>query len=115
MGEENPRLEFKAQNGLVEIRYFDTPKDERYRSWKLPASVVDSVIAWRQNINKQKSAFPLKERTKVCEITMNSDKSVEIKSLDSMGRTNMIGWNLPILAVDNLGEWRANSTTKGDE
>lgn len=115
MGSEKSRVEFNVHDDLIEIRYFDTPKDERYRSWKLPVSIADSVIAWRQKINKQKSTFPLKERTKVCEITMNSDKSVEIKSLDSMGRTNMTGWSLPILAVDNLGEWRANTRTKGKE
>jgi len=110
VGEENPKVEFIAQDGLIEIRYFDSPEDEQCRSWRIPLSIADSVIAWRQKIKKQKEiTFPLQERTKVCEITMNSSKSVEIKSLDSMGRTNMTGWSLPILAVDNLGEWRVNS------
>lgn len=105
MGDENPKVEFNAQDGLIEIRYFDSPEDERYRSWKLPLSIADSLIAWRQKMKKQKEiAFPLKERTKVCEITMNSNKCVEIKSLDCQGRTDMTGWSLPSLAVDSLGK-----------
>jgi len=106
---ESPKVEFSLQDGLIQIRYFDSPQDERCRSWRIPVTIADSVSAWRQQINKQKSSFPLKERTTVCEITMNSDKSVEVKSLDSMGRTDMIGWSLPVLAVDNFVTWRASS------
>jgi hypothetical protein len=36
VSDESPRVEFSVNNGIIEIRYFDTPKDELYRSWKLP-------------------------------------------------------------------------------
>lgn len=107
MDSEKPKVEFSAQDGFVEIRYFNTPEDERYYSWRLPVSIVDSIIVWRQKIRKQKNAFPVQERTKVCQITMNSSRSVDIRSLDSMGRVDMIGWSLPTLAVDSLNEWRS--------
>ncbi len=112
MGERNTKVELSAQDGLIEIRFFDSPEDELYRSWKLPVPIADSLIAWRQKINKQKNAFPLKGRTKVCEITMNSDKGVEIKSLDSMGRTNMTGWSLPVVVIEKLVVWRKNTVDK---
>jgi len=107
MGEGSLNVEFRDQGGLIEIRYFDSPEDELYRSWKLPVSIADSLIAWRQKMKKQKNAlFPLKEKTRVCEITMNTDKFVDIKSLDCMGRTNMTGWSLPIVVIDNLRKWK---------
>ena len=110
MNNKNPKVEFIAQDGLIEIRYFDTPKDERYRSWKLPLSIADELIAWQQKIKKQKeSIFPLKEKTRVCEITMDLIKHIEIKSLDSMGRANMTGWSLPSVVADSLCKWRSIS------
>jgi len=36
VSDESPKVEFFTDNGIIEIRYFDTPKDELYRSWKLP-------------------------------------------------------------------------------
>lgn len=111
MGEETPKVELSAQDGLIEIRYFDAPQDRQYRSWKLPVSIADSVIAWRHKIKKQKKiAFPLQEKTRVCEITMNSSTGVEIKPLDCRGRAAMIGWSLPMLAVDSLGARSAGRT-----
>lgn len=110
MDNENPKVEFSAQDGLIEIRYFDTPKDQRYRSWKLPLSIADDLIVWQQKMKKQKGAiFPLKTRTKVCELTMNRDKYVEIKSIDGQGRTGMTGWSLPSTVADSLGRWRASN------
>ena len=110
MGEDNSRVEFSALSGIIEIRYFDTPEDQRYRSWKLPVSIVNDLIAWRKKTGKQKdAAFPLNAITKVCEITMNTHKYIEIKSLDCKGRTNMTGWSLPACVVDDLSKWRANN------
>ncbi len=112
MGDENPKIELRAQGDAVEIRYFDAPKDELYRSWKLPISIADDLIAWRQKTQKQKDVvFPLKVRAKVCELAMNTDKHIEIKSLDCQGRTNMTGWTLPAAAVERLITWQKNRGT----
>lgn len=109
MGEENPRIEFSALDGLIEIRYFDIPKDRLYRSWKMPLSIADDLTAWRQKMKKQEDiVFPLKARTKTCELTMNTGKYIEIKSLDCHGRTNMTGWNFPTSVADSLSKWRTS-------
>lgn len=110
MGDETSKVELFASGSFIEIRYFDTPKDERYRSWKLPLLIADDLIAWWQKTRKQKSvSFPLKTRTKVCELTMNTEKYVEIKSLDCQGRTNMTGWSLPDVVVEKLIIWSAKA------
>jgi len=109
VSDESPRIEFFANNGIIEIRYFDTPKDELYRSWKLPESIAHELIAWRISSKKNKGiAFPLRKRTKVCEFTMHTEKNIEIKSLDCRGRADMIGWNLPAAAAEWLITWKKN-------
>ena len=108
MGDRNTKVELSAQDGVIEIRYFDTPKDERYRSWRLPEAIVNELITfWKSTKKNRKGSFPLQERTKVCEFTMNTEKFIEIKSLDSRGRTNMTGWSLPNVAVEDLISWSA--------
>jgi hypothetical protein len=108
VSDESPKVEFSANNGIIEIRYFDTPKDERYRSWRLPEAVVNELITfWKSTKKNRKGSFPLQERTKVCEFTMNTERFIEIKSLDCRGRTNMTGWSLPNIAVEELIKWDA--------
>ena len=108
MSDESPRVEFFANNGIIEIRYFDTPKDELYRSWKLPESIAHELIAWWISLKKNKEiTFPLQKRTKLCEFTMYTEKFIEIKSLDCRGRTNMTGWNLPNIVFEELISWSA--------
>lgn len=108
MSDESPRVEFSENNGIIEIRYFDTPKDELYRSWRLPESIAGELIAFRRCLKKNKKiTFPLQKRNKVCEFTMHTEKFIEIKSLDCKGRTNMTGWSLPNVAVKELIKWCA--------
>ncbi|MBU4305448.1 MAG: hypothetical protein KJ893_07510 [Candidatus Omnitrophica bacterium] len=107
MSAESPRVEFITHNGVIEVRYFDTPKDERYRSWRLPESLIGELITFRTMLKKHKKiAFPLQKRTKVCEFAMHTEKHIEIKSLDCRGRTNMTGWSLPNAVVEELIIWR---------
>jgi len=126
---ESPKVEFFANNGIIEIRYFDgstalainpersrridTPKDNLYCSWKLPELIVNELIAWWISLKKNKgTTFPLQKRTKVCEITMNTKKYIEIKSLDCRGRTNMTGWSLPATVVEKLVVWQKDAVDK---
>ena len=103
MSDESPGVEFFANNGIIEIRYFDTPKDELYCSWKLPESIAHELIAWWISLKKNKEIiFPLHKRVEVCEFTMNTEKYIEIKSLDCRGRTNMTGWSLPAVVIEKL-------------
>ena len=113
MSDESLRVEFFANDGIIEIRYFDTPKDELYRSWKLPESIAHELIAWWISLKKNKEiTFPLQKRTKVCELTMHTEKNIEIKSLDCLGRTNMTGWSLPAVVVEKLAVRQKDTADK---
>jgi len=113
VNDESPRVEFSTNNGIIEIRYFDTPKDQLYRSWKLPESIANKLIAWWTSLKKNKEiTFPLQKRTKLCEFTMYTEKFIEIKSLDCLGRTNMTGWSLPAAVVERLIIWQKNTDNK---
>ena len=115
MSNADVKVEFISNDGIIEIRYFDTPKDELYRSWRLPESIANELITWWISSKKNKEIiFPLQKRTKLCEFTMYTEKFIEIKSLDSRGRTSMTGWSLPAVAVEQLVIWQ-NSKVKRQE
>jgi len=103
----NYRIEFNIfPNGDLEIRYFDTPRDFSYRSWKLPKRVVEELISWWKKLKKNKSIhFPAKEKTKICEFNMYTEKYIDIREFDSLGRFKMTGWSLPKVAVEELVNW----------
>ena len=96
MGNEKPKVEFIKQDGLIEIRYFDTPKDERYLSWKIPMTVANELITWQKKIKQNKNRnFPLKETTKNCEFTMATENHINIRefsllTIDFMKHTDLV-------------------------
>ncbi|MBU4376687.1 MAG: hypothetical protein KKD29_04320 [Candidatus Omnitrophica bacterium] len=107
MSDESPKIDFFADNGIIEIRYFDTPKDEFYRSWKLPKSVADELIKWWLKVIKpQKTSFPINVRSGPCEFTMHTEKFIDIREIDSLGRFKMTGWSLPSRVVEELLIWQ---------
>ncbi len=113
MHDESPKVEFFANNTILEIRYFDTPKDHRYRSWKLSESIGHELIDFWKSLKKNKEiTFPVQKRTTLCEFTMYTEKFIEIKSLDSLGRTNMTGWSLPKVVVEELLSQRLGNDSK---
>jgi len=113
MHDEGPKVEFFANNTILEIRYFDTPKDHLYRSWRLPESIAHELIAFWKSLKKNKEiTFPVQKRTTLCEFTMYTEKFIEIKSLDSLGRTNMTGWSLPSAVVEELKSQRLGKDSK---
>ena len=100
------RVEFKdLPDEILEIRYFQPPKDSSCLSWKMPKGVADETIAWwgKKRMDKQVS-FPVKDKTKTCEFTRNNENSINIKEFDSFGRYKTIGWSLPKGVLDRLLE-----------
>jgi hypothetical protein len=103
LGNEKPKVEFIKRGGLIEIRYFDTPKDERYLSWKIPKTVTDELVAWQRKIKQNKNLkFPIKETTKNCGLNMATEKHINIREFDSKGSYKMTGWSLPSIVVEKL-------------
>ncbi len=79
MSDESSKVEFFANNAILEIRYFDTPKDQLYYSWRLPESPAGELIAfWTMLKKNKKITFPLQKRTELCEFTMYTEKFIEM-------------------------------------
>ena len=92
-----------SSDGILEVRYFDDYKDERYRSWKMPKTVAEELIFWWKRLKQNKGKeFPIKEKTKICEFSMNTEKYIEVREFNSLGSYKMIGWSLPKEVVEEL-------------
>jgi hypothetical protein len=103
----NTKIEIITNNGIIEIRYFDNPKDDLCRHWKLPEDIARDLISWWIELKKnEKIIFPKTLRSKKCEFAMHSDKCVDIKALDCCGRSAMTGWSLPVVVVERLVIWQ---------
>lgn len=103
MCEKTSKVEFIENGTILEIRYFDTPEDQFYLGWRLPKSIAQELIEfWVALRGKKEITLPLQKRGTLSEFTMYTDKFIEIKSLDSLGRTSMTGWSLPKIVVEEL-------------
>lgn len=107
----NYKVEFvNSSDGVLEMRYFDDCKDERYRSWKMPRTVAEELISWQKRLKQSKDEkFPIKEKAKICEFSMNTEKYIEVREFDSSGRYKMAGWSLPKEIVEELINWDGKS------
>lgn len=90
-------------SGEIELRYYDTPGVNSYLNWKLPGSVAEELMDWWRKlaINEIKE-YPLKGKTKNCQIIMHTNKYVDIREIDKFGRLKMGGWSLPTIVVEEL-------------
>ncbi len=107
----NYKVEFiNLSDEILEMRYFDDCKDERCRSWKMPRAVAEELVSWQKKFKQSKiKKFPIKEKTKICEFNMNTEKSVEVREFDGLGRYKMTGWSLPKEVVEELINWDGKS------
>jgi hypothetical protein len=96
------KIEFFNNNGNLEIHYFDDPENPHYLFWIIPDSIINELIDFWENLKNKEVIFTLNKRAKFCVFIMYTEKFIEIKPLDSLGRTNMIGWSLPKVVVEEL-------------
>jgi len=72
----------------------------------MPKVVAEEVICWQKKFNKSEhKKFPIKEKTKICEINMVSDKYINIREFDSRGGYKMTGWSWPSVVMEKLIDW----------
>lgn len=103
----NVKTEFIIHtNETIEIRYFDNPKDPSCFSWKLPIYVIKELVKqWKALKNNKEIPFPINKRGGNCEFTMHTEKYIDIKEKDSLGRFKMGGFSLPTNVVEVLVGW----------
>jgi hypothetical protein len=67
--DENSKVEFIAHNGIIEVRYFDSPKNQLCRSWRLPESIADELIAFWAMLKRDKEISFFYRKEQKCVIT----------------------------------------------
>ena len=91
---------------ILEVRYFDNRKDECYLSWKIPRVVIKELILWWKRLVESKSKkLPIKEKKKICEFNMSTDKCINIREFDNFGRYKIIGWSFSSVVMEKLIDW----------
>jgi len=107
----NYRVEFEnLPEENLEIRYFDNHHNSSYLSWKLPKNIAEELVVWWKKISDYKNIdFPVKKKTKTCELNMPTEKHIDIRGIDKYGNFQMTGWSLPRVAVEKLVVWYEKS------
>lgn len=101
------RVEFYCGvNGDVGIKYYGDVESELSLNWKMPEYIVMELNRWWEKMKENEEiVFPVNERLKRCEFTMQTGKYIDIKEIDELGRYKTIGWSLPSIIVDKLIIW----------
>jgi len=99
--------------GEVELRYYDDPEVDSYLGWKLPGYVAQELVNWWEKFRLNKAReYPINKKTKNCQIIMYTDKYIEIRETDELGRLKMGGWSLPRVVMEELVRWKTRLNSK---
>ena len=106
MGKQEQRIEIKSSDdGLIELRYFDKPRSNRYYSWELPLNEANDLAKWWDNggacIRKRELPVDGVRSGKVL-ISMSSLARVEVRAIDRLGRSGFRAYSIPRTAVELL-------------
>lgn len=109
MNKKKQPVEIKRlDDGIVELRYYDNPKSDRYFSWKMPIHEANDLVRWWDNegIRLKKRQLPVVDyRCGSVLISMNTQARVEVRAFDQYGRLKNLGYSLPRKVVEYLSVW----------
>ena len=106
MGHEPMRLQMEqAENSVLELRYFDTPGSNCYRSWKLSVDEAADLAEWWKSQGQYTCPrdLPVRNlRVGSVQISMPALEAIEVRGLDSRNRPKLQGCLLPRDVVEFL-------------
>lgn len=109
MNKQKQRVEIKPSgDGVIKLRYFDTPKSVSYFSWEMPIDEADDLARWWKNEGMQirKRQPPVVEhKFGSVLISMFTHARVEVRGFDQYGRLKLLGYSLPRKVVECLSVW----------
>ena len=108
------RVEIIAHSGEeIELRYYNSPEIDSYLGWRLPESVARELVMWWEKFRlNRKREYPVSEKREKCQIIMYTDKYIDIREFDQLGRLKMGGWSLPRVIIEELVKWKNKSNNK---
>ena len=105
--DERAKIE-KVEDDIVELRYFDQSKANSYYSWKMPINEANDLARWWENegVQIKKRQLPIVDRKfSSILISMFTQSTVEMRTIDQYGRTMFRGYSLPRKVVEHLLVW----------
>ena len=106
MSKQEQRIEIKSSDdGLIELRFFDKPRSNRYYSWELLLNEANGLAKWWDNggacIKKRELPVDGVRSGKVL-ISMFTLARVEVRAIDRLGRSGFRVYSIPRKAVELL-------------
>lgn len=97
----------QVENAVLELRYFDTPGSNCYRSWKLSVAEAADLTAWWRSQGKLTNSrhLPIRHlRVGRLLISMVTLETIEVRGLDARAKPKLQGSSLPREVVEFLGK-----------
>ena len=106
MNKERQRIEVRpSDNGVIELRYFDRPRSNRYYCWKMTTRQVNDLLRWWQNGGSQigKEQLPVIDlKFGQSLISMFTPTWIEVRAIGRYGQPKFEAYSLPKAVVTLL-------------
>ena len=86
----------------IELRYYDCPSNDTYRSWLLSRQILNALISFWKSYRSGSRTIPVLERVPEGEFRMLSEKTVQLKEADPYGALKMTGADLSVDLIESL-------------
>ena len=108
MHHEPTRVQIEqAENAVLELRYFDAPGSNCYRSWKLTVDEAADLAEWWTSQGQYicRRHLPVRNLRVGCVlISMVTLETIEVRGLDARARPKLQGCSLPREVVEFLSK-----------
>lgn len=105
------KLELLYEEDIIELRYFED-ESNRYRSWKLPKTIISKLIPWWKDIKFRIKKFPVIDRGARHEFRMDVPKYIYIKEFTNDNNFCNGSWDIPIILIEALCDMERDGITE---
>ena len=108
MYSQHARVQIQGpEDGVLELRYFETLSSNCYRGWKLAADEARDLAQWwiSQGKRARLRDLPIRHLRAGCIlVSMVTLGTVEVRGVDKYGRAKLKGYSLPREVVEFLAK-----------
>lgn len=94
----------RADDGVLEVRFYDQPSVSHYRSWRMPLEEAMDLAHWwlAHGANLAPHQLPVHVRAGCVAVSMTSINGIEVRGFDRHGRPKWLGASFPREVVEAL-------------
>jgi len=105
------RLELLYEEDIIELRYFED-ESNRYRSWKIPKTIIEKLIPWWNDAKFKIKKFPVIKKGKCYEFRMDVSKYLYIKEFKYGTNYCEGSWDIPVVLIESLCDMKIEGLTE---